>query len=555
MTEGVTLCSATLGEDGRHEPPLGPLYIASALEGLGVDVDFRDFQLDGSAHCFSGEALARCLAGHAGTVAISCFVDMLPAAVDAAQILHRARPDTRIVLGGPGPTPSARRILEAYPWISGVVRGEGEETVQDWVRLLRGQHEGPVAGMAYRHGGTLVDGPPRQRIAALDALAGPAWHLVDWSRYTNGRVITTRGCSYRCSFCDVTALWGSRSVFRGLESTVAEIEMLRDRFGQEMVAIVDDTFVLNRQRVQDFCRLLIERGSGVVWGCFGRINLMTPELIELMARAGCRGVFYGIDSGSQAVLDRTAKRVRAEDIMPVLEVSAQHFASIEASFIWGYPFETLDDFSRTLDVAAQASLLAPVVNVQLHMLSPLPMSPIYREFAGQLLDPEPEDARWLLLPAVLLDARAGRVRELVRQHPKIYPGFYTLPTPGKQEKRRQLERVMQTLTQTVGSTVVDGRTARLLREDAAEVEGELLAARPAPAERIGVGLALGAFRRVRHREQPHTGPGPLAGTRGASLVRERPEFAAANRVTPTTPVHGPAQPDPGSHHPRRTDDD
>jgi radical SAM superfamily enzyme YgiQ (UPF0313 family) len=527
MTRRVTLCSATLGEDGRHEPPLGPLYIASAFEQMGVEVDFRDFQLAKNGDCFSGEALARYLSDHAETVAISCFLDMLPAVVDAAGILRKERPDTEIVIGGPGPTPSARRIVEAYPCISGVVRGEGEETVQDWVRFRRGERSGPIPGMTCRDGGSVMEGPERSRLRNLDELPGPAWHLIDWKRYTNARVITTRGCSYRCSFCDVTALWGGRSVFRGLDATIDEIEMLRDRFGQGMIAIVDDTFVLNRERVEEFCRMLIERRSNVCWGCFGRINLMTPDLIDLMAEAGCRAIFYGIDSGSQRVLDRTVKRVRVEDIMPVLRFSAQRFERIEASFIWGYPFETLDDFSATLDLAAEASLLAPVVNVQLHMLSPLPLSPIYREFSNQLRDPEPEDSRWLLLPAVLLDERAERVRELVRAHPDIYPSFYTLPTPGKNEKRLRLEEVMRSLTRMIGSTVLDHRTARLLKQDAADVERELLAAHPEPAERIGVGLALGLFRRTRYRAQFEAGVKPFEGTRGASLVRERPEFTTA----------------------------
>src|SRR6266550_2569197 len=85
--KAVTLCSATLSEDGKSEPPLGPLYIASALESAGVEVDFRDFQLHEEAHCFSGDELAHFLAGHEAIVAISCFVDMLPAVVDAVRRL------------------------------------------------------------------------------------------------------------------------------------------------------------------------------------------------------------------------------------------------------------------------------------------------------------------------------------------------------------------------------------------------------------------------------------------------------------------------------------
>jgi hypothetical protein len=101
-----------------------------------------------------------------------------------------------------------------------------------------------------------------------------------------------------------------------------------------------------------------------------------------------------------------------------------------------------------------------------------------------------------------------------------------LPTPGKNEKRLRLEEVMRSLTRMIGSTVLDQRTARLLRQDAADVERDLLAAHPEPAERIGVGLALGLFRRTRYRAQFEAGMKPFEGTRGASLVRERPELTA-----------------------------
>jgi radical SAM superfamily enzyme YgiQ (UPF0313 family) len=525
MVQSITLCSATLGEDGRREPPLGPLYIAAALEHVGVEVDFRDFQVEADAHGFSGEPLARFLAGHADIVAISCFVDMLPAVVDATRRLYEARPDTLFLLGGPGPTASARRILEVYPWIAGVVRGEGEETVQDWVRVLRGEHKGPVSGMVYRDRQRLIDGPDRPRNQSLDTMPGPAYHLLDWNRYTDARIITTRGCSYRCSFCDVTALWGNRSVYRGLDATIAEIEMLRDRYGKFNISIVDDTFVLNRDRVRDFCRMLIERRVGIEWGCFGRINLMTPDLIELMAEAGCRAIFYGIDSGSQNVLKRTVKKVRAEDVMPVLKLSAQYFDNIEASFIWGYPFETLDDFKQTFALAAEAAMLASTVNVQLHMLSPLPLSPIYHEFPDQLVEPEPEDRRWLLLPALLLEERASTVRDLVRTAPDIYPGFYSLQTPDKHAKRKLLERTMGSLERMVGSTLFDPQVAALLEHDDHATERELLAAQRHPADQIGVGLALGFFKRTRHRAAFDAGVKPFEGTRGPRIVRERLESA------------------------------
>ena len=523
--EAVTLCSATMGEDGGVEPPIGPLYIAAAFEQMNAEVDFRDFQLDENAHGFSGAVLAKFLAGHHEVVAVSCFVDMLPAVIDATRRLHKARPDTIFLLGGPGPTASARRILEEYPWINGVVRGEGEETTCDWVKFMRGELDGPVSGMVHRQGSEILDGGTRARRRQLDELPLPAYHLIDWKRYSHARLITTRGCSYKCSFCDVTALWGNRSIYRGLDATIAEIELLRDRYGRKSVAIVDDTFVLNRDRVRAFCKMLLERRTGIRWGCFARVNLMTPSLVELMAEAGCEAVFYGIDSGAESVLERTVKKVHAADVMPVLRLSARYFDKIEASFIWGYPFETLADFRDTMQLAAEASSLAPRVNVQIHMLSPLPMSPIYREFSDSLREPEIEDKPWLLLPAIFLDEGAATVREIVRAAPDIYPGFYTLPTPGKAAKRKLLQRSMRVLDRTIGMTFTDERTARLIEQDDEAAERMLFARQKHPADQVGVGLAIGFFRRVRRREGFCSGEQPFEGTRGPSLVRERTSSA------------------------------
>jgi hypothetical protein len=269
--------------------------------------------------------------------------------------------------------------------------------------------------------------------------------------------------------------------------------------------------------------MLIEQGTCIEWGCFGRINLMTPDLIELMAQAGCRAIFYGIDSGSQPILDRTLKKVRAGQILPVLKASAQHFDQIEASFIWGYPFESLDDFKRSLDLAGEASLLSPKVDVQMHMLSPLPLSPIFREYPHGLLEPEVEDRPWLLLPALLLDNRSIVLRELIRDAPDIYPGFFTFPTPAKRKKRELLRRSLRALDHTIGSTFFDPSVASLLKEDCEWREQQLLASQLHPADRVGVGLALGFFRRLRNRDEFASGRRPFEGTRGPGLIRERAE--------------------------------
>ncbi len=123
-----------------------------------------------------------------------------------------------------------------------------------------------------RDGAHPIDGADRQRIRDPDQLARPAYHLIDWKTYTNTLLLPAVPMS--CSFCDVMLL-GTRSVFRSLEATIDEIEMLYHQFGQQTVSIVDDTFVLNRERVTNFCHKLIERRSELMLGLLRPNNLMT----------------------------------------------------------------------------------------------------------------------------------------------------------------------------------------------------------------------------------------------------------------------------------------
>lgn len=521
----TTLFSATLGEDNKLEPPLGPLYIAAALEEIGCTVDFRDYQLAPASDAFNPRLITEFLQGHSRVVMISCYVDMLPVVLAAAAVIKSTAPGTIIILGGPGPSARAKEIVEHYPQLDGIVIGEGEDTIKEWALAYELNHGDmsqaqPIAGMVIRTAQGVFEGGTRKRLSESKASVRPAYHLIDWPRYSAARVVSTRGCPYACSFCDVAHLWGRKAVYRDVMSTVEEMIYLREHYNCRFISIADDTFVLDRERVIAFCNLLIERNAGIQWGCFGRINLMSEALMQLMAKAGCRAIFYGIDSGSPTVLKQTVKELKAESILPILELSARYFELIEASFIWGYPFETYDDFRLTLELAAEASRLAPKVNVQLHMLSPLPHSPMYLTFRGDLMRPEPEDQRWLLLPALLLDCRADGIRQSAFEHPHLFPGFFTFPTPEKSRKRHDLESVIRSMEGVLGQILLDDSVRTLLTEEDPAAEEDVRASAVGPTERIGAGLALGVMRRTRVAKKAVAAQ-RMFGSRGPSLVRQR----------------------------------
>jgi hypothetical protein len=167
---------------------------------------------------------------------------MLPYAVEACGLIRHARPDLRIVLGGPGPSATPAAIIDAFPSIDFVAFGEGEATAIELVETLASPTFaesdpalGRIEGLAWRDGaGRAIVNPARQRRCDLDDIPFPAYHHVRLDAYDIVGVVTTRGCPYACTYCDVVSMWKRRSIARSVENVIAEIEWLHGAFGVGM---------------------------------------------------------------------------------------------------------------------------------------------------------------------------------------------------------------------------------------------------------------------------------------------------------------------------------
>ena len=240
--------------------PLGALYIVAALEQAGAAVTFKDYALERGPDLLSCDRIARfCLsaAPDATLLGVSCFAGMLPYAVEACRRVRDVRPDLRIVLGGPGPSATPAAILDAFPAIDFVAFGEGETTAIELLDALAAtasldEHHlslGKIDGLAWRDpGGRAIVNAARQRRRDLDDIPFPAYHHVPLAAYDVVGVVTTRGCPYACTYCDVVSMWKRRSIARSVDNVIAEIEWLHAAFGVRHVACVDDLFTVDRRR-------------------------------------------------------------------------------------------------------------------------------------------------------------------------------------------------------------------------------------------------------------------------------------------------------------------
>ncbi len=440
MPADITLVNLNMlfmryGEEIERElhVPLGPLYLARALEDAGFQVDFRDYQCVDSDDPFDMQVFLDFLRDPAPVIGLSCMANLLPFTLLAIRALREAYPDRRIVLGGVGTKAVEEKILTRFPWVEVICRGEAERTGPELLRtLLDGRDPARVAGVSARGGdGAVVHAPDRARIADLDGIPFPAFEKIDLARYAGYGMMTSRGCPYPCTFCSVAPVWNLESYSRGPQSIVDEMEFLHREAGVGLFLFQDEFFVSGKRQVMDFCRELASRSLDVHWKAFGRVNLVDEDMMRAMADCGCVELRFGIESGSDRVLQTIKKGFTTVQALDVVPRAVDIFRRVDAFFVWGFPFETLDDFHQSLFQMVSFRMLG--ARILPSLLSLLPQTEIYREWSAKK---ELEFCPYLLPEFVFtghevcrggqieLPARYAGYFDLILANPDIFPGFF-----------------------------------------------------------------------------------------------------------------------------------
>ena len=414
--------------------PLGTLYLTRILEDAGVAVDFRDYQRNEYDDPFDAENICSYLDGCADLVGVSVMANLLPFTINALRLFKERHPDKTIVLGGVGPKSVETKILERFPWIDAVAYGEGERMIVPLVEAFgRGEGFARVPNLYWRDAdGRVVCNEPAPRIEDLDTIPFPAWHRIDLARYEGYGVMTSRGCPYQCTFCSVAPIWGFTPHRRSDANIVAEMAELKQRAGADLFLFQDEFFVCTPRQVIGFCDELERSGLGVDWKAFGRINLADGEMMRRMAGTGCLELRFGVESGSDRVLELSKKGFRADEAVQVVTEGVTIFDRVDAFYVWGYPFETMEDFHQS--VFQMISFRMVGARVLPSLLCFLPQTEIFREHAddGRRLEFCREVFPEYMLTGheicktarVEIDPGHAQFFDFIEQHPDIFPGFF-----------------------------------------------------------------------------------------------------------------------------------
>jgi len=414
--------------------PLGTLYLTRILEEAGLSVDFRDYQVNDFDDPFDAENICSYLEHSAQLVGVSVMANLLPFTLEAMRLFKERHPDRVVVLGGVGPKSVERKILERMPWIDAIAYGEGERMIVPLVQAVRhGEGFANVPNMFWRTpDGQVVCNDPAPRIENLDTIPFPAWHRIEIERYEGYGVMASRGCPYPCTFCSVAPIWGHAPQRRSDANIVAEMAELKRRAGVDLFLFQDEFFVCTPRQVIGFREELERSKLGVDWKAFGRINLADGEMMSRMARTGCLELRFGVESGSDRVLELCKKGFTADEAVQVVTEAVSHFDRVDAFYVWGFPFETMEDFHQSMFQMISFRMMG--ARVLPSLLCFLPQTEIYREHAdeGRRLEFCREVFPEYMLTGheicrtarVEIDPRHAGIFDFIEQNPDLFPGFF-----------------------------------------------------------------------------------------------------------------------------------
>jgi radical SAM superfamily enzyme YgiQ (UPF0313 family) len=415
------------------QPQLGILSVAAVLEGCGDRPDIVDANSaylkysdtpDGlRADAFAEHIAELAIRSNADLYGFSSICSTYPLSMRVAREVKKRRPYAMILFGGPQASVVDVATLAAFPFVDFVLRGEVEQTLPCLVAELHQDYDySRVGGLTYRDGTAVRRNANAPVIEDLDSLPAPAYHLSSYLLNAKAASIELgRGCPFSCTFCSTNDFFRRKFRLRSPARVLNEMREIWAVYGISHFELVHDMFTVDRKRVVAFCEEMLRSNEGFTWDCSARTDCVDRELLELMARSGCRSIFFGIETGSrkmQRVIDKDLDLERAKDVLVIAERLS---LKTTVSLITGFPEEEWEDVRETLRIfmdSARHSHSHP----QLNLLAPLAGTPIHAAHKHEMVL---EDLCSDMSHQGLTQNQEDLA--LIRSFPEIFPNFYLIP--------------------------------------------------------------------------------------------------------------------------------
>jgi B12 binding domain/Radical SAM superfamily len=430
------LCQSEASRVVAEHAPLGILSLAAVVERRGITPQILDLNRLHFEYSwptphqyrrmdFCSFAVQELSSFEFDVVGLSTMCSTYPLSLRIARELKQVRPSAVVVLGGPQASVVDTSTLKAFSFVDIIVRGEAEEIFPRVLDALEGNDQlQNIPGITFRNRGKVIRNANAPVIQDLDSLPLPAFHL--YPGMEKGRYIPLelgRGCPFACTFCSTNDFFRRRFRLKSPARLLEEMTFLEQSYGINRFDLVHDMFTVDRRKVIDFCEALLGSGKEFGWSCSARTDFVDDDLLALMSEAGCRGIFFGIETGSPRMQKIIDKRLDLDEATRVVEATGKHAIAITVSMIDGFPQEERQDLEASVDFLMQCARFDHV-HPQMNILAPLAETPLHTQYRDQL---------------VLDDVFSGMShqgwsqdaadRELIASYPETFPNFYGIPCP------------------------------------------------------------------------------------------------------------------------------
>lgn len=356
-------------------PPLGILYIATRLFQAGYHVSILDMLLNDIR---PDEVSIYVQKEKPDIVGISMnFTSTANVCYEIAQNLKMIGIQ-HVFVGGNHATFTYREAIMNSD-IDYVVRYQGEQTVLELADIIRTEKWSELnrcKGLVYKIDGKIIINEKREN-TDINEREIPAWHLLDIYKYKEDNrwsINTSQGCPCACAFCSTT-VFNNKIYFMTVENIIKLIKKIQRIEGRKQInlSFSDDAFTCHKQRVVELCNWIIDNNMDISWACSTRVDLVSEELLELMYKAGCRAILFGIESCSNKTLQKVGKKINIEQAENAILLAKKVGMQVREMFILGLPYET----KETTQLIKEFVLKTRPDEVRFGMLSMYPGTPIW----------------------------------------------------------------------------------------------------------------------------------------------------------------------------------
>jgi radical SAM superfamily enzyme YgiQ (UPF0313 family) len=411
-----------------HPPfiPLGLGYMAAVLEKNNYQVDVIDCQ---ALRLSYEEAKSEIEKRQPTIVGVTSTTLTYKSALKMVKMAKEACPECLTIIGGSHVTFWDDKALQECPELDIVVRREAENTMLEMAQKLEaGKSLDDTLGITFRKNGQITRNLDRPYIENLDELPFPAihlWPIESFRKYgeVTFPLLTSRGCAYWCKYCSSVRMSGRKYRVRSPKNVVDEIEYLNKKFGANRFTFYDDAFTINQYRTKEMCEQIKDRKLNIRWDCETRVDTVSKELLAKMKEAGCTVVWFGVESGSQLVINAMDKGFKLEQTMKAFKWAKEVGLTTVSDTILAFPGETRETAWETIKFVEK---LDPD-DVAYYIATPYPGTPLYDEVKDSGLLQITDFDKYDTATPTFTNPKLGN-NELREIREKAFQRFYLRPT-------------------------------------------------------------------------------------------------------------------------------